>query len=582
MELIIDGIRAELGNSIPALTRKSIDINNPAARHIDISNRFQLPDTAINRTIFDSPAGVGTNNRSFDKLYRVELNDATKLFSGYGFLTSSKKNTFDFQLVDRSKDIFNALNVKLNTVLWDDNDTILTQAAIDAQRTHDIDNCWIWGRMCCHRKPSIINTDQTTGDARTKYSRPQFNVNALLKRVIEANGFTFTPPDENLAISSNHKQFFFTDYQKTFNQTFTVSGSQAITGFDTYDFKEASVTAVSGSVKGLSKHNYRIRGNFTASEGMYMVIYSIDSSGTKPIYNTVTFPESGYLDYVTSEIYDGPTGMTTTFTIYGTGSVTFTDVLIYKIVDEKNEDLSTNHFLDHYIKVYDNLPDDLTYMDLVRLICVLFNKYPVVNSYEKTFGFDTLANINKMNSVDWSEKFIIGSETISTNFRKLAQKNILRYENDITVQYNHGEDWFLTDNESLVNENDYIVVPFGSTIDVIVSTNTIAHAEIYDDTQRIVDREVNKRVYVISGYDLVFESLHWHELLEYYYQNWFNSLYRVRAITAQFNLTKMDVLRWHPKQLVYIDYFKTTFIVLEISNFINRKPTTVKLLAYGR
>ncbi len=583
MEVKVNGQLIELGDSMPAITKKSIDVNNPTSRFVDFTNKFVLPDTVKNRNIFENPNAVGTNNRSFEKIYDVSIFDVFEIFQGKGRLTSSKKNTFDLQVIDNSKDLFNALNAKLNTVNWDDKDTILTQAAIDAQDEYDVDNCWIWGKMCCHVRPTIINTDQTTGDDRTKYSRPQFNVNALLKKALAAQGYTFIEPDERLAISSNHKQFYFTDYQKSFsNVNFSVTGSQQITDWDTYDFKEASVTAVSASVKGLSKHSYRVRGTFTASEGMYLQLYSIDQTGTKPIYNTIQLPESGFLDYTTSLIYDGVTGMTTTFTIIGTGSVTFEDVLVYKVVDEKEEDLSTNHFLNHYIKAYDNLPSEMTYIDLYKLICVLFNKYPIVDTYNKVFSFGSLSNLSKLNSVDWSNKFVIGSEQISNDYSGLFQKNIIRWTNDETLQYSHAESYFTTDNESLKAEGDYLVIPYSSSIDVIVNSNTIAHAEIYNDTTRITDHEIGQRVFLIEGTRLTFDNLHADEMIEYYYKRWFDSLNRVRLITCEANLSKLDVIKWNEKQLVYIDYFKTTFIVLEISNFIPGRLTKIKLLAYGR
>jgi len=583
MELRINGQIVDIGNSTPAITKKSIDINNPSARFIDYTNKFILPDTAKNRRVFNSPLGIGTNNKSFNKYFDAELYDVFLIFKGYGTLTSADKNTISFQLIDNSKAVFNALNKKLNAVNWDDNDTILTQAAIDAQDTYDSDNCWIWGKMCCHTYPSITKTDQTTGDNRCKYSRPQFNVNALLKRALDAEGYTFIEPDEYLAISSNHKQFYFTDYQKSFSDvTFNPSGTLAITGWDTYDFKTASVTALNGSVKGIQKHNYRIRGTFTSSENIYLQIYSIDQTSSKPIYNKIKLPENGFLDYVTSEIYDGVQEMTTTFTLVGTGSVTFDDVLIYKIVDENNADLSTNPFLDSYIKVYDNLSDDLTYLDLYRLICILFNKYPIINIKNKTFSFGSFSNLNKISSVNWSEKFVIGSEQIKNNYSRLYKKNICRYENDITVAYSYGESYFFTDNESLKDEGDYIVINFGSSIDIIVDSNLIAQVEIYNDESRVIDREINKRVFLIEDDRLVFDNLHWITLINQYYKNLFGALSRVRMLTASFNLKKLDVLAWHEKQLIYIDYFKTVFIVTEISNFIPDIPTKVKLLEYGR
>jgi hypothetical protein len=40
MELIINGEIIELGDSSPAITKKSIDIDNPSSRFVDYTNKF--------------------------------------------------------------------------------------------------------------------------------------------------------------------------------------------------------------------------------------------------------------------------------------------------------------------------------------------------------------------------------------------------------------------------------------------------------------------------------------------------------------------------------------------------------------
>ena len=219
MELTINGIPVKLGDSLPAITKKSIDINNPTARFIDISNSFKLPDTNETRKIFDSPQAVGSDNRSHDQAYNATLSDIFKLFSGKGFLTSSAKNNLNFQIVDSSRDIFKALEIKLRDISWDDKDTILTTTAIDALDAVDINTCWFWGKCCLHENALKINTDQTTGDDRCKYSRPSFYLQGLLNRAIAGAGYTLTAPTPGLAISACHNDFFFTSYQKSIRRS---------------------------------------------------------------------------------------------------------------------------------------------------------------------------------------------------------------------------------------------------------------------------------------------------------------------------------------------------------------------------
>jgi hypothetical protein len=581
MQLIVDGIQAELGDSEPAITRKSIDINNPSARFVDITNSFQLPFTNTNKKIFGSPSAVGSDNRSHDKQYNAILFDVFQLMKGHGFLSKSNKNTLGFQIVDSSKDFFKSLDIKLNQISWDDKDTELTTTAIDALDSHDINNLWYWGKACYHAQALQINTDQTTGNDRCKYSRPAFNVNALINRAVSNLGYIFTEPNEKLAISSNHDLFCFTSYQKTINETYTVTETANITGFDTYDFKMSVVDVTNTTVKGLKKFYVRIRGHIIADPNMQLKIHAVDQSGNKIIDNVFDLPTDATVDFTSTEIYDGPTGMTVSAQLIGTGDVEFVNVLAYSMIDEKNLDLSTNPFLTAKIKAYCMLPD-LTYLDLVKLICVVYNKYPVVDTYLKTMRFETMANISKINSKDWSDKFIIGSENITSDFKNIGQKNWLKYENDKTVTFDTGWSSFLSDNEKLKPESDYIVLAFGASKDVVINNNEVAQVSIYNDTTRIPDQTINKRLFEINSDKLQFVNLNWENLASNYYDNYFNSLFRIRAIDCLMNLNKLDVLSWNEKQLVYVDYFKTTFRVLEISNFIPGKLTRVKLLAYGR
>ena len=123
MELIINGNILELGESSPAITRKSIDIENPSLRFVDYSNKFQLPDTVRNREIFESPKAIGSDNRSYDKLYKAVLRDVFQIFQGNGFLESGTKDKYSFQIIDESKELFKALEIKLRDLDWDDKDT---------------------------------------------------------------------------------------------------------------------------------------------------------------------------------------------------------------------------------------------------------------------------------------------------------------------------------------------------------------------------------------------------------------------------------------------------------------------------
>lgn len=586
MEIIINGQRAELGTSTPAITRKSIDVNNPSARFLDITNKFQLSDTVRNRTIFESPAAVGSNNRSYEQLYDVVISDVNQIFKGKGFLSAGDKDSFSLQCVENSKDLFNALEAKINTIRWDDKDTVLSTTEIDALDAADPDNCWFWGKLCLHENAISENTDQISGggDDRCKYSRPSFNVEAFLKRAIEAQGYSYSGSDLQLAFSAWHSDFFFTSYQKTFDAVgFSPAGTLTISGLDTNDFEHADITANSADIGiGTLKVKFRLRGIITSSATIDLIVRGTDLvDATKITESRLTLiAGDNEIDFSTSD-FQSDDGMKIEFILSGTGTVTI-DALFYSLHSElENQALATNPFLGYKIKAYDNLPD-FTFTDLYRLMCVVGNQYHVIDTHSKSFAWLNLADLSKMNSVDWSEKYIIGSEQITSQFKGLYQKNLLRYENDQTVNVNHGQSYFETDNESLQSEGDYFALKFGASYDVTINSNLIGHVNVYSDNARITLYDLNIRLFAITGDKLQFAPVDWNNLAENYYKNWFAAYRRIRLITCSMNLTKLDVLRWHSKQLVYIDYFKTIFIVLEINNFIPGKKTTVKLLAYGR
>lgn len=586
MEVKVNGRLIELGDSSPAITKKSIDIENPSTRFIDFTNKFDIPDTNGNREKFRHPQSVGSDNDSLDKYFDVSIFDVFQIFRGKGFLESTSKDKLSLQVVDNSKDLFLSLDADLKTISWDDKDTELSTTAIDALDTNDITTCWHWGKLCLHENAIQANTDQISGggNARCLYSRPSFNVQSFLKRAIEAQGYSYNESDIKLAFSGWHNEFFFTSYQKTYSSVnYSPAGTLILTGLDTNDFDHADITASSASIDiNTLKTKFRVRGSIESDALIDLIIRATDSVDSSKVTESKLTLGVGVneVDFTTSD-FQSDNGMDVEIILSGTGNVIM-DCYLYTLHSDKDAtSLSTNPFLGYKIKAYDNLPE-MTFKDLFKLICLIGNRYQIVDPHAKTFNWGSLSQLNKLNAVDWSDKFVIGSESITSQFKGLFQKNILKYNNDITVKKEHGESYFNTSNETLQSEGDYISLNFGASYDVTINSNLIGHARVYSDDIRIADQELAIRLYWIDDDVLMFQQINWNNLATNYYQSWFNSLNRIRLISCELNLSKLDVLNWTEKQLVYIDYFKTTFIVLEINNFIPGRLTKVKLLAYGK
>lgn len=584
MEIKINGQNVEfVSDSKPAITRKSIDINNPSARYIDYTNKFRLSNSHTNRQIFDNPENIESDGQH--KYYNVSISDIYQIFRGKGILINVNDEYYDLQVVDQSTDLFKKLKAKINTIDIDSQDTELSTSEIDLLDTNSLDNIWIWNKLCLHENAIRDNTDQISGGGndRTKYSRPCFNLQSFLKAAIEAEGYTYSSSNTLLAFAGWHKEFFFTSYQKTLDTTYAATGTYNVPNLDTNDFEHPDISTTSTVIDiDTKKLKFRLRGSITSDASVDVIVRGTDQVDPTKVTDSVLKIAEGSqdVDFSTSD-FQSDNGIDIELLIVGTGSVTFDEVFFYSLHSDKDEDLSTNPFLAYKIKAFDNLPD-LSFIDLYRTICIIGNEYHKIDNLANTFEWLEMSEMSKLNSVDWSDKFIIESFEKTKDYKGLAQQNNLSYTNDITLNQEFGKSNFVTSDETIKKESDYFKLVFGASKDVVINSNRISQADVYNDTTRIVDQELSMRVFNIDDDKLNFESLKWENLKAANYQALFNALAKPIIINAQFNLESMDVLKWEETQLAYIDYFSSTFIVLEISNFIPGKQTKVKLLHYGR
>jgi hypothetical protein len=577
MQVEINGISADLGSSIISMDRRSFDIENPGTRFIDITNQFQLPDTEVNRKIFLGGRAIGSTSDIFERLFPAKIIDQFFLFNGVGFVTEINKQGFKFQIVDKSKEIFQQLDVPLRSVNWDDKDILLNGTNLDSLDGADITTCWIWPSICCHEQKVTANTALTTGNNRVKFSRPSFYLQGLLSRVITGGGYSFTPVTPDLAMSANHKEFFFTSYQKTLSASFSAGN---ITGLSTGTFEKNVTTASTTIDIGTYKTKFRLRGSVSASTVMTLTVRSTNNV-TAEVQNQYFYfdPAISEIDFSTNDFFNAQ-GLTISFILTGAGTVTFSGCLLYSLISEASSvDFTTNPWLGYKIKAYDNLPE-YTYLDLFRVLCTLTNSIQNIDTMAMTFGFKRMGAISNMNSVDWSDKFIVGSEKITSKFKNLARVNWLKYNNDKFVGSLYGSHSFAIDNDTLTDEVDYLTINFGASYDVTIGSTTIGNMEVYTDTGRIADRELNPRIFSVTGSLATFAPISWPVLAASVYAGLITTLNRVREITCQMNLNKLDVITWQQDRLSFIDYFKSQFLVTEINNFIPGKSTEVTILKW--
>lgn len=592
MRLEINGTEADLGANIIAITRQVIDLDNLSLRNIDITNRLRLPKSNVNQQIFNSADRVETNNDGLDLIYQSKIIDQFFIFNGIGTLNETNLR-YNFQLIEASKNLFKSLNDKINKLSYDDQDFTFNDANYDILKVIDDDSIWVWPIVAMHEDTVESKTRFTSGDAGLKWSRPMLNFKKILTDLIENQGWTInidTDIIDRLAISANAQRFYVTSYQKTFNASYTLSGSQDLTGYNTNDFEFGVTTLFASFSIGNTPTAFKLRGPVIADTDVIFQVVATSTPSNKIITKEFKILEGQTdVDFTTSEFKpsDSDTGITIKVRLSGTGDFEFTDTLFYSIIEEQQlGNLSSNNLIGYRVKAFDNMPDK-TQMDIFRTALIITNSIIEPNSFKKEINLKSLKFISKLKSKDWSSKFegTEGTYSIKNTISGYAQKNNLIYDNDESVAVDLGLDFFEIDNEISQDETDVLKIEFGASNEVEIEnqSKTIAHLLCYDDTERI--NELNDRIVYLfddttpATYTMGrFIELDWRTLKETYYKTWFNSFNRLRIIEGYANLNKSDVINHDFIDLVYIDKFKSTFFVLIMDDYIAGELTKIKLL----
>ena len=586
MELEINGNTADLGDNIIAITRQSLDVENQSTRNIDITNKFNLPFSEINHKIFNSAYSINSNSDGLDKKYTSKLIDQFIMFNGSGILDEIR-NTYPFQLIDSSRAIFDSMNALINKIGVDDQDILFNYSSY-TNTNYEQNTLFVWPLVAMHQEKTATKSPAITSNSNLTFYRPLFRYSYILNRIFEINGWTLTYDNDlidKLAISSNAKAFYVTSYQKTISQTITATSGGVNINFSSPEFNK--VTGVTTSVIS-DEYNtiFRLRGNIQCDSTIRISIEATaQPSGKVKTSEHVVNTETTEIDIKTNEFSKDDTDTSIDFEVkvYGSGDIIFDDVLLYTLIEEQNLGvISDNNLIDYKVKAYDNMPS-ITQIDLFR--DAMIRTHSIINSesVSSVLNLKSLKNLNKLNSYDWSDKYIIDSDTQKSKLSNIAQKNNLLYDNDDSIDVNLGKSSFQSSNEAVNDETDYFKFIFSASEDVEISGNVIGSMDVYDDNVRIND-ELNDRLFYMyedsAKYVSRFSDISWENLKENYYKKWFESFFRVRAVECLFDLSKLDVLGHDFTKLVYVDDLKSYFYVYKIIQFTPNELTKVLMFKF--
>lgn len=209
----------------------------------------------------------------------------------------------------------------------------------------------------------------------------------------------------------------------------------------------------------------------------------------------------------------------------------------------------------------------------------------------------------KLESADWSNKIDLSEDySVKYRYKDYGQINKLRYAVDGNDNLNSQEGIFTIHNEQLKKEVELLESPFRlfDYTQTFQGNRSLPKLLIYPDPDGdaeeidpvIAKAFLSDRNLVLTAgqvpsiypnYDqaavLSVAGLTWPEMLGEYWSEFIESLQDIKLIEAYFMLELTDVLNLDFTRPVYVDYFKSYFLIQEIKQFRfnERMSTKVKL-----
>ena len=606
-KLYIEGYEVPYTNLI-ALSKKSIDITDLSTQTLNYSQNVSVQRTQLTAKIF-SDAGQNNSADTFNKYYSYHVSQSGQIvFKGLAILKEKTVLSFKVQLLDLAKDFFDSLTEKMSVLDFSVDDFLFTDANY-VTLSLPTTSCWVWPVVCNHEDATTANTVlNNTADIRLLYSRPSFNVSVLYDEIFTSKGWIVEDTDttllDQLCITSNHEKFNVCNYSKTYTSTsFVSAGTLILTGFNTFDysFDPPSQTGLTAAIYSEDDSiSIVINGNITSTADVKLGIRRVFTGGLTGDrvviqlragtfdYNINTKPlktsSVGSVDSVELELLDA-------------GTVTFNSVILHTVIEEQEvrffdgvstiHGINTNPCLGRQVRYEDNSPA-ITQLAFLKQLWSMTGAYIDVDNLNKKVTVKHLNRASTVNSSDWSGKFVqLSEEVIKPLF--LAQTNYFNYTNDELTTLNLAQSAIVTEDETTVSEQDYITNIWGASDEVQLQNSALTKTFLIGDmpvyaTQADRLNTANPRVlqyeqpsgesYTIANLN----DLEYDELITDYYSLLVTAFDKPEFLKGVFNLKDVDFFRLDFEKPVFINSLGGTYLLLEVSNYIQNKLTECTLL----
>jgi len=563
-QIEINNTEIELGTNRIVLNKESFSVENWESKKIDFSESLTVPRINFMKL-----------NTLYDFKYKE---NGSIVFIGIAILLSETKTESEIILLDNSISLFDSMNENLNKLELDSQDFVFNLTEYAAKKVLN-SSIWLWSAANNHTEKILSKNILSNNLA---FSRPFFSCKRLLELIFDVKKWTFETSLKSellnkLIISSNHETFYFTSYEKTFNETIVNTGLSLIE-LDSYSFIKTDSIISTYTLSLNYKTNIRFRGYITSDSEQILQIVATSSAATNSETQNFTINKGrNYYDFTSNDFETVDPTYDLDFNFVGSGSLVLENFRIYTLINEIDfGNISAANFTDFLIKTYDNIPN-ISQKELFKNCLNSIGGLFKTDSLRKKININSLGELSKLSSLDWSNKFIENSEK-KVSLDSFGKNNYFNYNNK--ENSNLGRGLFTIENDTLINSKIVFSSIFGACSEVLINTNSISDFAVYNDTERI-----NTFNCIISYYENVaaysiarFNLLNGNNILIDYYKNITQAVQNGEILEVEIILNNSDFFNFDFTRTIYIKSLKATFYILKINNYIHNTQCELIML----
>lgn len=592
------------------LNETLFNIANPSQRNVLFSNDIALAKTSNNIEIFSL-----LSDNVLDLTYEAKIYWKTVLVNDSVVrIKSINKTTFKIQSLDSLSEFYNNIDKRLYELDFSADDYYFLYTTYTSLRT-DLTKSIFWP-VVDNRGYGLASSEKLIDGTLApdlQYFRHSYLVKNVLSEIITNQGYLadLSILTNDLCVTSNHKNFYFTDYQFAYVGQAVTQGNYPTNAGGTLE-----ITSQNNFLQAVGLFEWLLIATpskfaieIVLEEDAYLQILKRDITGVTPYVAETHFVDGSAR--IVLDTYEAGNQIGIQFD----RDVTITSLKFISLINEVDYYTATGiiwtngdtgvvgwerdaiglpykYLLeDYYIKSSYNLPDK-TQKDFVLEFFKLYNMY-----FELIDGTITL----KQNELGNAIPITLAIEPLDVGKINLSQNNFLKYTNDVStdrIYPNFAEYNKTYDNESKV-ESDLIEVKTSASIDVrntdqVGDEFNVVKIPIYNGVTNIADDRLQQSMRffllddsiagtsIAADYQGIFQmgltnNLSFENLYSRFYADYYDYINNAKLKTTLPKLSFYDWLQIRASGKVYYDGREYT--VLQINKFNPDRLTELKVIS---